>query len=274
MIIKILTENTSKSEDFGHEHGLSLWLETKSGPVLFDAGASGLFASNASKLGLNIKDVKLAVLSHGHYDHGGGLPTFANMNEIAPIYASSLAFGDHYSLRPEGRKYIGIDKSLEATGRFIFVESQLRIDQYLSIFPSVDGSFPEPEGNRSLLIADSEGRLAPDRFRHEINLVIQEDSKYILIAGCAHKGILNIVQEFERIYDRLPDHVVSGFHLYNRHDDSSESDKYIEQIGRFMLANKISCHTGHCTGQRPYEQLKKIMGDYLDYISAGSIIEL
>lgn len=274
MTIKILVENTSSAPEYGSEHGLSIWIDTRSGPVLFDTGASDLFEKNAVKLGLKLDDVKLAILSHGHYDHGGGLKAFASLNDIASIYASRLAFGNHFSDRSEGLKNIGIDKSLETSGRIIFVDKQLRIDQNLSLFASVSGSFPEPEGNSSLLISDDEGITSKDQFLHEINLVVEEGSKFILIAGCAHKGILNIVEEFARLYKRIPDHVISGFHLYNRHNNTCESDEYIEQIGRFMLERKISCHTGHCTGQRPYRQLKKIMGDYLDYISAGSIIEL
>lgn len=76
MLIKTLVENTSVSEDFGSEHGLSLYIETKKQKILFDVGASELFLQNAKKLGVNIADVDFLVISHGHYDHGGGLKTF------------------------------------------------------------------------------------------------------------------------------------------------------------------------------------------------------
>ena len=76
MIIKTLVENTSISKDFGNEHGLSLYIETNALKILFDVGASELFLKNAEKLGVNITDVDFLVISHGHYDHGGGLKIF------------------------------------------------------------------------------------------------------------------------------------------------------------------------------------------------------
>ena len=80
MIIKALVENTSISEDFASEHGLSLYIETKNHKILFDVGASELFLQNAKKLDVNIADVDFLVISHGHYDHGGGLKTFLKEN--------------------------------------------------------------------------------------------------------------------------------------------------------------------------------------------------
>ena len=68
MIIKTLAENTSLTEDFGNEHGLSLYIETKGHKILFDVGASNLFLQNAQKLGVNISDVDFLVISHGHYE--------------------------------------------------------------------------------------------------------------------------------------------------------------------------------------------------------------
>ena len=72
MIIKVLSENTAASDEFGCEHGLSLYVETGKHRLLFDTGASDLFAKNAARLGVELSAVDTAVLSHGHYDHGGG----------------------------------------------------------------------------------------------------------------------------------------------------------------------------------------------------------
>ena len=76
MLIKTLVENTAISKDFGSEHGLSLYIETKKHKILFDVGASELFLKNAKKLDVSIADVDFLVISHGHYDHGGGLKSF------------------------------------------------------------------------------------------------------------------------------------------------------------------------------------------------------
>lgn len=76
MLIKVLIENTAISKDFGCEHGLSLYIETGDRKILFDVGASELFLENAKKLGVDVSDVDYLVISHGHYDHGGGLRAF------------------------------------------------------------------------------------------------------------------------------------------------------------------------------------------------------
>jgi len=76
MLIKALVENTTITDDLGCEHGLSLYIETAKHKILFDVGASELFFQNAKKFGVNIADVDFLVISHGHYDHGGGLKAF------------------------------------------------------------------------------------------------------------------------------------------------------------------------------------------------------
>ncbi|MFS8541429.1 MAG: MBL fold metallo-hydrolase [Tissierellales bacterium] len=76
MIIKTLVENTALSKNFASEHGLSLYIEANSRKILFDIGASGLFLENAKKLNLDISEVDYLIISHGHFDHGGGQEFF------------------------------------------------------------------------------------------------------------------------------------------------------------------------------------------------------
>lgn len=92
MLIKTLVENTSISKDFGSEHGLSLYIETKKHKILFDVGASELFLKNAKKLDVSIADVDFLVISHGHYDHGGGLKSFLHENTKVEVFLHRLAF--------------------------------------------------------------------------------------------------------------------------------------------------------------------------------------
>jgi len=82
MIIKTLVENTALSKNFGSEHGLSLYIEANSHKILFDVGASELFLENAKKLNVDISEVDYLIISHGHYDHGGGLRAFLRENTV------------------------------------------------------------------------------------------------------------------------------------------------------------------------------------------------
>ena len=86
MKITVLMENTALSPELTAEHGLSLFVETDSARFLFDAGQSGAFADNAKKLGVDLRAADFAVLSHGHYDHGGGIRKFLELNKTAPVY--------------------------------------------------------------------------------------------------------------------------------------------------------------------------------------------
>ncbi|AFV12532.1 metallo-beta-lactamase family protein [Thermacetogenium phaeum DSM 12270] len=92
MLIKTLVENTSISKDFGSEHGLSLYIETKKHKILFDVGASELFLQNAKKLNVNIADVDFLVISHGHYDHGGGAKNLFERKQKSRGISTSTRF--------------------------------------------------------------------------------------------------------------------------------------------------------------------------------------
>ena len=119
MKIWTLLENTRQAEAFTAEHGLSLYIETARRRILLDTGQTGAFAANAAALGVDLAAVDTAVLSHGHYDHGGGLERFLALNRTAPLYLSRHAFEAHYH-GPE--KYIGLDPALQRhAGRFVYV---------------------------------------------------------------------------------------------------------------------------------------------------------
>ena len=110
MKITTLLENGACGAELGSAHGLSLYIETPKHRILFDMGPDEQFLSNAEKLGVDLKAVDLAILSHGHYDHGGGLETFCKLNDTAKIYLRQGAFGDYVALEEDGDlRKIGLD---------------------------------------------------------------------------------------------------------------------------------------------------------------------
>lgn len=269
MIVKILSENTTSSEKLGSEHGLSLYIETEAHTILFDTGASCLFAENAEKMGVDLTRVDLAVISHGHYDHGGGLKTFLGINNRAKIYLHQKAFEPHYANRPGGIKaYIGLDESLLSNERFVFCGDRFVIDHELELFSGVDSKRLVPSGNTDLFVKDGDA-FVQDDFAHEQNLIISENGKTLLVAGCAHNGIINIIDQFNAEKGCLPDYVIGGFHLYNHGIKQNEAPNVVDEIGNILLETHSQYYTCHCTGIESYNRLKTVMGENIDYISTG-----
>ncbi|SCZ80066.1 MBL fold metallo-hydrolase [Acidaminobacter hydrogenoformans] len=274
MILKCLIENTSISDQFMTEHGLSLYVETGNHKLLFDTGASEKFAANAVRLEVDLSAVDLMVLSHGHYDHGGGLKKFLSLNESADIYLHKEAFKAHYAARSDGgNAYIGIDQSLSASPQLIFCDQFKKINDALTVFSDVKGDLFKPSGNDALFMME-DGALKIDDFNHEQNLVIEEAGKRVLIAGCAHRGIVNIMNHMEAIGLGAPDVVIGGFHLYARSTDKTEPEETVKALGEELLKRKAVYYTCHCTGIKAYQTLKVVMGDRIHYLSAGQVLAL
>ncbi len=262
MKITVLSENTSHREGVCAEHGLSLYIETGERKILFDMGASSLFAKNAQKLGVDLSAVDTAVLSHGHYDHGGGIAEFLKINEKAPVYVSRRAFEPHYNA---AQKDIGLDVRLAGSERIVFVDDELEIAAGITLFSCNERERKyktDPAGQKCV----KNGVLCCEDFLHEQYLLVEE-GKRVLFSGCSHKGILNICKWFS------PDVLVGGFH-FMKLDTQGEGRAVLENAARELLLYPTKYYTAHCTGEAQFAFLKELMGARLEYISAGDSIEV
>jgi len=273
--ITTLLENTSCGEPFRSAHGLSLWLETPRHKLLFDMGPNGAFADNAAALGIDLASADLAVVSHGHYDHGGGLRTFLERNSRAPVCIHEGAFDIHCADENGTVREIGLDPSLrEFRNRFAVTRGVVRIDGELTLFDGVPDEFGGLSASGKLKERLPDGTLRPDDFHHEQDLLVTAEGKAVVIAGCAHRGIVNIRAKAEALLGREADAVVGGFHLFELPPDDPGSDALIDRTGRALLAGNTVYYTGHCTGEYAWERLKRILGDRLRRISGGETFEL
>ena len=258
MKITALTENTSCKPGIGCEHGLSLFIETEKHKILFDMGQTELFAQNAKALGIDLAAVDIAVLSHGHYDHGGGLERFLSINQRAKVYLNEHAFEPHFN---GTEKYIGLDTALKNSERLVFTGEEFQIAEGLTLYACNERHKEFDFGNGGLNMEEN-GRLIPEDFRHEHYLLIKENDRRVLISGCSHKGILNILGWFE------PDVLVGGFHFMKLPCDNRLKG-YAELLNSF----DAEYYTCHCTGVEQYEFMRPLT-DRLHYLSAGQTIEI
>lgn len=263
MIIRVLIENTARDPELIAEHGLSLYIEAAGKRILFDAGRGEAFSENAKKLGVGLASVDLCVLSHGHYDHSGGLMRFLELNHHAPVYMHRRAADPHYNGTV---KYIGIAQSLIGHPRVILTDDQLDLGHGLQLCTCNAHSCGCPASARGMTVQCGENFIQ-DTFDHEQYLIIEENGRRIAISGCSHKGVLDIADWLK------PDVLVGGFHFVKL-DPEGEDRAFMEDAARKLLARDCVYYTGHCTGEAAFAFLKARMGDRLQAIPAGTEIIL
>ncbi|MBQ2824551.1 MAG: MBL fold metallo-hydrolase [Oscillospiraceae bacterium] len=271
MKVICLIENTQGREDVLAEHGLCLYIETEKHRILADTGASGGFIENAAKLGVKPEDVDTVVLSHGHYDHSGGILPFAEINPRARIFMQKSAAKGYYHIYPDCEKYIGIDEKILSLPQVRLMDGGFCIDDELEVFSGVKGRRLHPQGNRVLAFKTDSG-FVEDDFRHEQYLVINENGYKVLVSGCAHNGILNILDRYRELYGSDPDAVISGFHMMKKDGYTAEDEAVIKETAEELLKTDIKFYTGHCTGEYPCQLLKELMGEQLTVIHSGDRI--
>ena len=271
MKILNLIENTEGAAGCAAEHGLSFYIETEDHRLLMDLGPSASVVANAEKLGADLKTVDTVILSHGHYDHGGGILPFTKLNPEAKIYLQESAFGEYYSIRDHGPEYIGLDPAIRELPQVVTVNGEYRIDEELFLFSGIRGKKNWPVSNYNLRKKEG-GELLQDDFIHEQCLVITEGERRILLSGCAHNGILNILDRFEEVCGGAPDIVISGFHMMKKSGYTDEERQVIRDTARKLKKYPTVFYTCHCTGIKAFDMMKKIMGEKLQYVHCGERI--
>ena len=271
MKIVTLVENETAQRNLKQKHGLCLYVETEQHKILFDLGPDDTFLHNAEQCGVDIKAVDIVIISHGHADHGGGLSAFLQINHTAKIYIHPDAFLPHYNKVLKVPVYCGLDTKFQNNKRIVYTKEHYIIDKSLFLFSDVEGNRCVPSINNSMRETRGKHRVT-DTFTHEQNLIIQENGKVVLIGGCAHRGIVNIIKTAKFLTGKYIDVVISGFHLTDPVLKKTESTEFLDKLAYNL--SKFSCqyYTFHCTGRRPYQYLQDKLGDKVAYLRAGDTL--
>ncbi|MCQ2502060.1 MAG: MBL fold metallo-hydrolase [Lachnospiraceae bacterium] len=291
MKIVTLIENTDGGTGLHSEHGLSVYIETEKHKVLVDAGSSEKACENAKSLGIDLSMVDSLVLSHGHYDHSGGILPFTECNCKAHIYMQKSAGYDYVADHDEKEesdnkmqyggidkiRYIGIDKkilSLPQLRALTMEEGEIyKIDDELQIFSGIKGNRFSPKGNSKLYKLE-DGQVKQDDFVHEECLAVFAEGKKLLFSGCAHNGIVNILDRYKELYGCDPDYVFSGFHMMKDGEYDEEDLAIIKGTAEELKKKETVYYSGHCTSQAGFDILKEILGEQLQYMHSGTIVNI
>jgi len=271
-----LIENTEGAAGCAYAHGLSFYIETGKHKILFDLGPSGETLENAEKLGIDLTKVDTVVLSHGHYDHSGGILPFAKLNPKAEIIMQRTAGEDYYAddgVNAEQNRYhyIGIDKDILKLPQVKLISGDYLIDEGIELFTLKKRTHKLPFTNKRILEKVGDKYIG-DEFDHEHYLVIREQGRAVLISGCAHNGIISITDAYMEKYGSAPDLAISGFHLMKKTEYTETEITEIREIAETLRSYPTEFITCHCTGTAAYDVMKEIMKDKLNYVHSGERI--
>lgn len=262
MRIKALVENESNGK-LKAIHGLSLYIETKKHKILFDLGPDGTLFKNAKREAISLAEVDTVIISHGHFDHGGALNRFLEVNRKAKIYIQKKAFQPHQSKVLFLKTEVGLNQKMENHQQVILIEGDYEIDEELRLFTISDTKKCYSSANDGLLESGKE-----DKFLHEQNLVIKEHQT-ALIMGCGHAGVVNIMEKAKQYNPNL---CVGGFHLFNPATKKTVPETLLNNIVKELQQYKeVRFYTCHCTGKVAFQYFKETMPNMF-YLSCGEEI--
>jgi 7,8-dihydropterin-6-yl-methyl-4-(beta-D-ribofuranosyl)aminobenzene 5'-phosphate synthase len=251
------------------EHGLSLWIEALGHKVLFDSGAGRALGPNARVLGIDPTAADVVVLSHGHFDHGGGLPSALGGWGSAPVFLHPAALEPKYDMADGALVPAGLPGPAARALAALSPDRVRRVTGPLELWPGIGLTGPVPresefERSGGSFFLDPEGRC-PDPLEDDQALWIAAPAGLVVCAGCAHAGIVNTLRFALRVSGAASVRaVVGGFHLLEAGKERiARTVKALEGLGVEVVA---PCH---CSGERAAARLRGEFGRGFIPVSAG-----
>lgn len=273
--LTILCEN-SVGVPFGviGEHGFACYAETDAGDYLFDTGQGFGIVRNALALGKDLRQIKSVMISHGHYDHTGGLPAVLGVRGPVDVLGHPDMFLDRFWSNGEIRRFVGVPYTrsyLEGLGARFRLGTEL-IEAGPGVWltgeiPRVT-SFEKGDSNMTAYTPEGE-KMHPDPLRDDLSMIIDSDKGLILVLGCAHSGMVNIINYVmekmgrDRIYG-----IIGGTHLgFSSEEQFEETLKVIDQYGLERIG------VSHCTGLAKASLLHAKLKERFFFGCVGAVLE-
>ena len=269
--ITVLRDNVASRDDLSAGHGLALLVRPRLGAFLLDTGESDETWANADTLGLDLTQIDAVVLSHGHYDHTDGLPGLLERIGGLHIIAHPGVFEPRWSERG-GEHEIGpplARAELEATGSWLELSAEP-----IAVAPGVrtTGGVPRTAGptmGASYLLVERDGRRVVDDFVDDISVVADVGAASVVLTGCAHAGLANIVARATELAGRCPAAIIGGTHLASALED--EIAAIAAELHERGVRTLVPMH---CTGERGAALLERYFPGEVLRAGVGSVIEV
>lgn len=265
--IKILAENTVYSRKVLAEHGLSFYFEYNGKQYLFDTGQGKVLFSNAKKIGIDLKEIDTVFLSHGHDDHTGGLKEFLKIAPETRIFAHSEIFTSKYKKVNGQLEFIGLDLEKEDINNFTAAENNPIAAP--GIYSTGEIAAPKESYIKNRYRIKTEAGEEVDPFDDDTSIYINTESGIVILLGCSHKGVKNILDDIRaEVGEQKIAAVLGGMHL--RRASREEIKQLIDYFQNFdfdLLAPV------HCTGRRAAVMFKEAFKGRVRLASVGDEFE-
>lgn len=273
MKITSIIDNISHNKFIKSEHGLSLLIELNGKKILFDTGSSDLLLDNAKKLNLDLSDIDILIISHGHYDHMGGMRSFFSLNKKAKVYIKRQVCQKYYIKKQFFYKYVSGDLALfeEFKDRFIYIDNNTEIIDNVYIIAQIS------EIDKCAYIKNSMYKLNnltlfKDPLDHELLLAIIHNNNLTVITGCSHNGIINMVNEVKLYFpNQKIQNLIGGFHLkgLKKSNEKSIINHLASELKKYNIEKIYTCH---CTSYKYYLMLKDILNNQIEYLGISDVV--